>query len=119
MTKVHVQARRYAADGYTVILIGHAGHEEVVGTMGEIPDSIVLVESTEEVDGARPSRPDAKLAYVTQTTLSVDETGDVITALRERFPAIRAPQTRGHLLRDLEPAVGRQGAARPRSTCCS
>jgi 4-hydroxy-3-methylbut-2-en-1-yl diphosphate reductase len=91
VTKVHVQARRYAADGYLVILIGHAGHEEVVGTMGEIPDSIVLVESREDV--ATLELPaDAKLAYVTQTTLSVGETGDVIAALRERFPAIRAPQ---------------------------
>ena len=91
VTKVHVQARRYAADGYLVILIGHAGHEEVVGTMGEIPDSIVLVESREDVQ--RLELPaDAKLAYVTQTTLSVDETGEVIAALRERFPAIRAPQ---------------------------
>jgi 4-hydroxy-3-methylbut-2-en-1-yl diphosphate reductase len=91
VTKVHVQARRYAADGYTVVLIGHAGHEEVVGTMGEIPDSIVLVESKEEVAGL-DLPPDAKLAYVTQTTLSVDETGDVIAALRDRFPQIRAPQ---------------------------
>jgi 4-hydroxy-3-methylbut-2-enyl diphosphate reductase len=91
VTKVHVQARRYAADGYTVILIGHAGHEEVVGTMGEIPDSIVLVESKEQV--ASLDLPgDAKLAYVTQTTLSVDETREVITALRDRFPSIRAPQ---------------------------
>ena len=91
VTKVHVQARRYAADGYTVILIGHAGHEEVVGTMGEIPDSIILVESKEQV-AALELPADAKLAYVTQTTLSIDETGIVITALRERFPGIRAPQ---------------------------
>ena len=91
VTKVHVQARRYAAEGYTVILIGHAGHEEVVGTMGEIPDAIILVESKEQV--AELDLPaDAKLAYVTQTTLSIDETGIVITALRERFPTIRAPQ---------------------------
>jgi 4-hydroxy-3-methylbut-2-en-1-yl diphosphate reductase len=91
VTKVHVQARRYAADGYTVVLIGHAGHEEVVGTMGEIPDSIVLVESREQV-AELPFTPETKLAYVTQTTLSVDETQDVIAALRERFPAVRAPQ---------------------------
>jgi len=91
VTKVHVQAKRYAADGYTVILIGHAGHEEVVGTMGEIPDSIILVESKEQV-AALELPADAKLAYVTQTTLSIDETGIVITALRERFPGIRAPQ---------------------------
>jgi 4-hydroxy-3-methylbut-2-en-1-yl diphosphate reductase len=91
VTKVHVQARRYAADGYLVILIGHAGHEEVVGTMGEIPGSILLVESKEQVATLEVPA-DAKLAYVTQTTLSVDETGEVIAALRERFPAIRAPQ---------------------------
>jgi 4-hydroxy-3-methylbut-2-en-1-yl diphosphate reductase len=91
VTKVHVQARRYAAEGYFVILIGHAHHEEVVGTMGEIPDSIVLVEALDDVDGL--SFPEGtKLAYVTQTTLSVDETRDVITALRARYPQIRAPQ---------------------------
>jgi 4-hydroxy-3-methylbut-2-enyl diphosphate reductase len=91
VTKVHVQARRYASEGYTVILIGHAGHEEVVGTMGEIPDSIVLVESKEHV-GSLEFPEGTKLAYVTQTTLSIDETGEVITALRGRFPEIRAPQ---------------------------
>jgi 4-hydroxy-3-methylbut-2-enyl diphosphate reductase len=91
VTKVHVQARRWAAEGYTVILIGHAGHEEVVGTMGEIPGSIHLVESKDQVETLDlPS--DSKLAYVTQTTLSVDETREVITALRDRFPSIRAPQ---------------------------
>ena len=91
VTKVHVQARRYAADGYTVILIGHAGHEEVVGTMGEAPDSIVLVESADDV-AKLDFGPDAKLAYITQTTLSVDETQEVIHALRERFPTIYAPK---------------------------
>jgi 4-hydroxy-3-methylbut-2-enyl diphosphate reductase len=91
VTKVHVQARRYAAEGYFVILIGHARHEEVVGTMGEIPGSIALVESIEDVE--RLSFPaDARLAYVTQTTLSVNETAEVIAALRRRFPSIRAPQ---------------------------
>jgi 4-hydroxy-3-methylbut-2-enyl diphosphate reductase len=91
VTKVHVQARRYAADGYTVILIGHAGHEEVVGTMGEAPASIVLVESVEDV-AALVLPAGTKLAYVTQTTLSVDETGAVISALRARFPDIHAPK---------------------------
>ncbi|HVC88184.1 MAG TPA: 4-hydroxy-3-methylbut-2-enyl diphosphate reductase [Gaiellaceae bacterium] len=91
VTKVHVQARRYAADGYTVVLIGHEGHEEVVGTMGEAPDAIVLVESVEDV--ARLQFPSGtRLAYVTQTTLSVDETGEVIAALRARFPEIYAPK---------------------------
>ena len=79
--------------------------------MGEIPDSIILVESKEQV-AALELPADAKLAYVTQTTLSVDETGDVITALRERFPGDPRSAARGHLLRDLEPAVGREGAAR-------
>src|SRR6476646_5323092 len=79
VTKVHVQARRYADEGYTVVLIGHEGHEEDVGTMGEAAEALELPES-------------AKLAYVTQTTLSVDETGEIITTLRRRFPEIRAPR---------------------------
>jgi 4-hydroxy-3-methylbut-2-enyl diphosphate reductase len=91
VTKVHVQARRYAASGYTVILIGHEGHEEVVGTMGEAPDSIVLVESVADVERL-DFAPGTRLAYVTQTTLSVDETGEVIQALRRRFPDIHAPK---------------------------
>ena len=91
VTKVHVQARRYADEGYTVVLIGHEGHEEVVGTMGEAPDATVLVQTVEEVD-ALELPADAKLAYVTQTTLSVDETAEIIAALRRRFPAIRAPR---------------------------
>ena len=91
VTKVHVQARRYAAAGYTVVLIGHAGHEEVVGTMGEAPDSIVLVESIE--DAERLELPGAeKIAYITQTTLSVDETAEIIGVLRRRFPNVYAPK---------------------------
>jgi 4-hydroxy-3-methylbut-2-enyl diphosphate reductase len=91
VTKVHVQARRYADEGYTIVLIGHAGHEEVVGTMGEAPDSTVLVQTAEEVEQLELPA-DAKLAYVTQTTLSVEETAGVIAALRRRFPDIRAPR---------------------------
>jgi 4-hydroxy-3-methylbut-2-enyl diphosphate reductase len=91
VTKVHVQARRYAAEGYTVILIGHAGHEEVEGTMGEAPQSTILVETVGDVE-ALELPGDAKLAYVTQTTLSVDETAEIITALRRRFPEIYAPK---------------------------
>ena len=91
VTKVHVQARRYAAEGYTVVLVGHAGHEEVVGTMGEAPDSIVLVESVADVERLETA-PEEKLAYITQTTLSVDETTEIIAALRRRFPDIRGPQ---------------------------
>ena len=91
VTKVHVQARRYTASGYTVLLIGHAGHEEVVGTMGEAPGQIVLVESI--ADAERLSfAPGTPLAYITQTTLSVDETGEIIAALRRRFPDIHAPK---------------------------
>jgi 4-hydroxy-3-methylbut-2-enyl diphosphate reductase len=91
VTKVHVQARRYAADGYRVVLIGHAGHEEVVGTMGEAPDSITLVESVADAERL-DLPPDTKLAYVTQTTLSVDETAEIIATLRRRFPDIHAPK---------------------------
>jgi 4-hydroxy-3-methylbut-2-enyl diphosphate reductase len=91
VTKVHVQARRYAAGGFTVVLIGHAGHEEVVGTMGEAWESIVLVESVADVE-ALDFEAGSRLAYVTQTTLSVDETGEIITALRRRFPEIHAPK---------------------------
>src|SRR4051794_32739986 len=91
VTKVHVQARRYAASGYTVLLIGHAGHEEVVGTMGEAPDAMVLVESVADVERLSFA-PGTRLAYVTQTTLSVDETSEVISALRRRFPDIHAPK---------------------------
>ncbi len=91
VTKVHVQARRFAADGYQIILIGHAGHEEVVGTMGEAPEAIVLVESVADAEAL--SFPDGtKLAYVTQTTLSVEETAEIIAVLRRRFPAIRSPK---------------------------
>ena len=91
VTKVHVQARRYAADGYTVLLIGHAGHEEVEGTMGEAPESTILVQSVEDAE-ALELPADARVAYITQTTLSVDETGEIITALRRRFPEIHAPK---------------------------
>jgi 4-hydroxy-3-methylbut-2-en-1-yl diphosphate reductase len=91
VTKVHVQARRYAAEGYTIILVGHAGHEEIEGTMGEAPDSIILIESIEDAEALELPE-DTKLAYITQTTLSVDETAEIIATLRRRFPQIRAPQ---------------------------
>jgi 4-hydroxy-3-methylbut-2-en-1-yl diphosphate reductase len=90
VTKVHTQARRYAEAGYAIAFIGHAGHEEVEGTTGEAADAIVLVESvddarTVELPGDRP------LAYITQTTLSIDETREIIDVLRERYPQIEAP----------------------------
>ncbi|MCS7005993.1 MAG: 4-hydroxy-3-methylbut-2-enyl diphosphate reductase [Thermoleophilia bacterium] len=91
VTKVHVQARRYAEDGYTIVLIGHAGHEEVIGTMGEAPEATVLVQDVAEAE-ALEVPPGTKLAYVTQTTLSVDETREIIAVLRRRFPDIRAPR---------------------------
>jgi 4-hydroxy-3-methylbut-2-enyl diphosphate reductase len=91
VSKVHVQARRYADAGYTILLIGHAGHEEVVGTMGEAPDSTMLVQSVEDAE-ALDLPAGARVAYITQTTLSVDETGEIITALRRRFPEIHAPK---------------------------
>jgi 4-hydroxy-3-methylbut-2-enyl diphosphate reductase len=93
VTKVHTQAKRYASQGYTVVLIGHAGHEEVEGTMGEVPESIVLVEDADDAERLQlPPERAAKLAYITQTTLSVDETKDIIAVLRRRFPQIYAPK---------------------------
>ena len=90
VTKVHIEAVRYARDGYHILLIGHEGHDEVIGTMGEAPESITLVETPEEVAGL--SFPDgAKLAYLTQTTLSVEEARAVIDALEARFPGIEHP----------------------------
>ena len=91
VTKVHAEARRYAGQGYTIVLIGHDGHEEVVGTMGEAPEAIQLIGSVEEIDDLDIPDPD-RIAYITQTTLSVDETLVVIDALRERFPKIVGPK---------------------------
>jgi 4-hydroxy-3-methylbut-2-en-1-yl diphosphate reductase len=90
VTKVHVEAKRFAAEGYTIVLVGHEGHEEVEGTMGEAPDHIVLIETEEDVDRLEVEDPD-KVAFVTQTTLSVDETAEIIAVLRRRFPAIEGP----------------------------
>jgi 4-hydroxy-3-methylbut-2-en-1-yl diphosphate reductase len=90
VTKVHSQARRYAERGYAVVLIGHAGHEEVEGTLGEAPDAMVLVESAADAETVQlPS--ERPLAYVTQTTLSVDETNEIVAVLRRRFPEIEGP----------------------------
>jgi 4-hydroxy-3-methylbut-2-enyl diphosphate reductase len=90
VTKVHTQARRYAQAGYAIVLIGHAGHEEVEGTLGEAPDAIVLVQSAE--DAERVSLPaGSPLAYITQTTLSVDETTEIVAVLRRRYPQIEEP----------------------------
>jgi 4-hydroxy-3-methylbut-2-en-1-yl diphosphate reductase len=88
VTKVHSESRRFAARGDTVILIGHGGHEEVEGTFGEAPDQTVLVESAADVAGLRVPDP-SRVSYLTQTTLSVDEAGEVVDELRRRFPAIQ------------------------------
>ena len=91
VTKVHAEARRYASQGYTVVLVGHDGHEEVVGTMGEAPEAIQLIGSVDEIDDLIVPDPQ-RIAYITQTTLSVDETLVVIDALRKRFPNIVGPK---------------------------
>lgn len=90
VTKVHAEARRYAARGDTIVLIGHAGHEEVDGTLGEAPDRMVLVADADEVAGIDVPDP-ARVSYLTQTTLAVSETTDVVDALRARFPSLRGP----------------------------
>jgi 4-hydroxy-3-methylbut-2-en-1-yl diphosphate reductase len=90
VTKVHLEARRFAREDRTILLIGHQGHEEVVGTSGEAPAHIVLVQSPEEARTVHVQDPE-NVSYLSQTTLSVDETNEVIEVLRERFPAIQAP----------------------------
>jgi 4-hydroxy-3-methylbut-2-en-1-yl diphosphate reductase len=92
VTKVHVEAKKFAAEDYTIVLVGHAGHEEVEGTMGEAPEHIVLIENEDDVDTLEVKDP-TKVAYISQTTLSVDETRAIINRLRERFPAIVGPRT--------------------------
>src|ERR671927_1896072 len=92
VTKVHREAVKFAGDGYTIVLIGHEGHEEVEGTMGEAPDHIVLVETEADADALEVPDPD-RVAYISQTTLSVDETRAIIARLRERFPKITGPRT--------------------------
>jgi 4-hydroxy-3-methylbut-2-enyl diphosphate reductase len=92
VTKVHVEAKKFASEGYTIVLIGHAGHEEVEGTMGEAPGHIVLIETEADAERLEVKDP-TKVAYISQTTLSVDETQAIIDRLRERFPAIVGPRT--------------------------
>jgi 4-hydroxy-3-methylbut-2-enyl diphosphate reductase len=88
--KVHLEAIRYAREGYTIVLIGHEGHDEVIGTMGEAPNQMILVETAEDVDQLNIANPD-KVAYLTQTTLSVADANIVIGALRKKFPSIASP----------------------------
>ena len=91
VAKVHAEARHYRAKGYSIVLIGHAGHEEVEGTTGEAPDSTFLIESIADAERFTPPQTE-RLAYLTQTTLSVDETDGIIATLRRRFPDIEAPK---------------------------
>jgi 4-hydroxy-3-methylbut-2-enyl diphosphate reductase len=92
VTKVHLEAVRFARQDYTIILIGHAGHDEVIGTLGEAPESTMLVSSVADVDRLEVKDP-RKMSYLTQTTLSLDETRDIVARLHERFPAIKGPKT--------------------------
>ncbi|MCA9135553.1 MAG: 4-hydroxy-3-methylbut-2-enyl diphosphate reductase [Planctomycetales bacterium] len=113
VTKVHLEAIKYAKKGYTIFLIGHEGHDEVIGTMGEAPEAIILVESVQDVADLRVAD-ESKLALLTQTTLSVDDANQIITALRERFPSIESPpkgdicyatQNRQDAVKSLAPAA--------------
>ncbi|MBY0458749.1 MAG: 4-hydroxy-3-methylbut-2-enyl diphosphate reductase, partial [Gemmataceae bacterium] len=90
VTKVHKEALKFAKEGYTIVLIGHEGHDEVIGTMGEAPDCMVLVEDAADVE-ALTLPPDVKLAFLTQTTLSVDEAKAVIDALKQKYPQVVGP----------------------------
>ena len=103
VTKVHKEAMRFADEGYDILLIGHEGHEEVIGTSGEAPEHITLVDGPGGVDAVEVKDP-AKVAWLSQTTLSVDETTATVAKLRERFPLLAGPAVRRHLLRDAEPA---------------
>jgi 4-hydroxy-3-methylbut-2-enyl diphosphate reductase len=92
VTKVHLEAVKFAREGFTIILIGHAGHDEVIGTLGEVPESTFLVSSVADVDKLVIKNPE-RMAYLTQTTLSLDETRDIVERLEERFPLIKGPKT--------------------------
>jgi 4-hydroxy-3-methylbut-2-enyl diphosphate reductase len=92
VSKVHVEAERHFKDGHHILLIGHAGHPEVIGTMGQLPDGVItLVETVEDAEALDPPSPE-RLAYITQTTLSVDDTVEIVAALRRRFPSIAGPR---------------------------
>ncbi len=107
VTKVHVEVAKMREQGREIVMIGHAGHPEVEGTMGQCDGGIHLVESVADVERLAVAIPDA-LAYVTQTTLSVDDAAAIVAALKRRFPAHRRPEEGRHLLRDAEPAGRRQ-----------
>lgn len=107
--KVHLEATRFAREGYTIVLVGHRDHDEVVGTLGEAPDQMRLVENVEDVDRLVIADP-AKVAYLTQTTLSVDDAEVILRRLRERFPLAVGAEG-GHLLRHAESPGGPEGLA--------
>ena len=90
VTKVHLEAVKFARKGYTIVLIGHKDHDEVIGTLGEAPESTVLVSTVEDVDRLEVTHPE-RVSYITQTTLSLDETKDIVERLQERFPSIQGP----------------------------
>ena len=92
VTKVHLEAVKFAREDYTIVLIGHAGHDEVIGTLGEAPQATLLVSSVADVDKLVVKDP-SRISYLTQTTLSLDETTDIVQRLKERFPAIKGPKT--------------------------
>ncbi|MBV8956356.1 MAG: 4-hydroxy-3-methylbut-2-enyl diphosphate reductase, partial [Solirubrobacterales bacterium] len=92
VAKVHAEARRFARSGFDIVLVGHEGHEEVEGTFGEAPDRMQVIATAEEVDRVRVRDPE-RVAYLTQTTLAIDETAGVVEALRERFPALVGPSS--------------------------
>src|SRR5262245_14383040 len=113
VTKVHLEAVRFAQEGYRIVLIGHEGHEEIVGTMGEAPEAITLVESIADV-GRLKFPPDTKIAWLTQTTLSVDEAQVIVGELKKRYPDVVGPnkddicyatQNRQEAIKDLVPEV--------------
>ena len=108
MTKVHNEAKRFARDDYDILLVGHEGHEEVVGTAGEAPDHVQVVDSPDSVDKVTV-RDENKVIWLSQTTLSVDETMETVRRLRERFPDAAGPAQRRHLLRHPEPSGRGQG----------
>ena len=106
VSKVHAEGRRYAADGYDIVLIGHENHPEVEGTVGQIPGRVLVVGDVEGVSALRVRDP-KKVAYITQTTLSVDDTREVIAALRRRFPRIVGPDVKDICYATQKPPVGR------------
>ena len=108
VTKVHHEARRFAKEDYDILLIGHAGHEEVEGTAGEAPEHIQLVQTPDDVASIEVRDP-AKVSWLSQTTLSVDETMTIVEATARALPAAARPAVGRHLLRHPEPSDGDQG----------